>query len=102
LGLETVLEQSGDSLIEKGAGSQICRNSFWQSVLCLVEMGNVPNNSVGKSLLESRDKFKEVLHPESGEQLLDGKYIQSKLMSKMGNLMFKEFAHVFCVPKSSD
>lgn len=95
LGLGTVLEQSGDALIEKGGGSQICRMSLWQSVLCLVETDQVPNNEYGKALLEFKDKLKGFVHPASGEQMLDGTHIQAKLMSKLTNLMFKEFVRVF-------
>ena len=33
LGMGTVLEQSGDGLVEKASGSSLCRISLWQYVL---------------------------------------------------------------------
>ncbi|WP_292746502.1 hypothetical protein [Nostoc sp. NMS4] len=44
LGMGTVLEQSGDGLVEKPSGSSLCRISLWQYVLTDVETGRLPSN----------------------------------------------------------
>ncbi|HLO85788.1 MAG TPA: transposase, partial [Nostocaceae cyanobacterium] len=88
-GMGTVLEQSGDSLIEKASGSALCRMSFWQYVLCQLETGKLPENDVTKQLKDYREKLKSNTN-EQGEQLLNGKHLQGKLMAKVANLLYNE------------
>ncbi|MBH8576968.1 transposase [Nostocaceae cyanobacterium CENA369] len=87
LGMGTVLEQSGDALIEKTSGSALCRMSLWQYVLCQVETGRLPSNQITKALLDYRDSLKSNTN-DQGEQLLNGKHLQGKLMAKVCNLLF--------------
>jgi hypothetical protein len=89
LGHGTVLEQSGDAIVEKTSGSALCRMSIWQYVLCQVETGKLPKNSVTTALLEYRDQLKATTN-EQGDQLLNGKHLQGKLMAKVVNLLFQE------------
>ena len=89
LGMGTVLEQSGDSLVEKTSGSALCRMSLWQHVLVAVETGRLPDNKLTKELIDYRDSLKSKVS-EQGDKLLGGKHIQGKLMSKVVNLLFTE------------
>ncbi|MBD2167105.1 transposase [Calothrix membranacea FACHB-236] len=89
LGMGTVLEQSGDGLVEKASGSALCRISLWQYVLTGVETGRLPENAITKELINYRDSLKANVS-EQGEKLLAGKHIQGKLMSKVVNLLFLE------------
>ncbi len=89
LGMGTTLEQSGDVLVEKPSGSALCRMSFWQHAICNIETGHVPATEPNKVLLDKRDELKQITNA-NGEKLLDGKHIQSKLMGKTCNLLFKE------------
>ncbi len=94
LGMGTVIEQSGDALVEKASGSALCRMSLWQYVLCHVETGRLPNSDVARSLLETCSKLKNTTN-EQGEKLLNGKHIQGKLMAKVVNLLFQELLQEF-------
>jgi hypothetical protein len=89
LGMGTVLEQSGDGLVEKPSGSSLCRISLWQFVLTGVETGRLPSNELTKELLDYCDSLKANVS-EQGEKLLGGKHIQGKLMSKVVNLLFSQ------------
>ena len=93
LGMGTVLEQSGDGLIEKASGSSLCRISLWQYVLTGVETGRLPSNDLTKELIDYRDSLKANV-TEQGEKLLGGKHIQGKLMSKVVNLLFQELCKI--------
>lgn len=90
LGMGTVLEQSGDKLVEKGSGSSLCRMNFWQYVITKIEIdGRLPNNPIGQEIAD----YKNTLHSTvdaSGKQLLHGKHLQSKLSSKVANILFRE------------
>ncbi|RUT08447.1 hypothetical protein DSM106972_016150 [Dulcicalothrix desertica PCC 7102] len=92
LGMGTVLEQSGDELVEKNSGSALCRMSLWQYVLCQVETGRLPINNVTEKLLDASLKLKNIT-TEQGKKLLNGKHMQSKLMSKVIHLLFQELLH---------
>lgn len=89
VGMGTVLEQSGDDLVEKTSGSALCRMSLWQYTLCQVETGKLPKNKITAALIEYRDSLKNVTTPQ-GKQLLNGKHLQGKLMAKVANLLFDE------------
>ncbi|MEH2217439.1 MAG: transposase [Nostoc sp.] len=93
LGMGTVLEQSGDGLVEKPSGSSLCRISLWQYVLTGVETGRLPENELTKELTSYRDSLKANV-TEQGEKLLGGKHIQGKLMSKVVNLLFQELCKI--------
>ncbi|WP_292733710.1 hypothetical protein [Nostoc sp. JL31] len=93
LGLGTVLEQSGDGLIEKPSGSSLCRISLWQHVLTGIETGRLPENKLTKELINYRDSLKANV-TEQGEKLLGGKHIQGKLISKVVNLLFQELCKI--------
>ncbi|MDZ8239710.1 MAG: transposase [Nostoc sp. ChiQUE01a] len=93
LGMGTVLEQSGDGLVEKPSGSSLCRISLWQYVLTGVETGRLPTNDLTKELINYRDSLKANAS-EQGEKLLGGKHIQGKLMSKVVNLLFGELCKI--------
>lgn len=93
LGMGTVLEQSGDGLVEKPSGSALCRISLWQYVLTGVETGRLPSNDLTKELIDYRDSLKANV-TEQGEKLLGGKHIQGKLMSKVVNLLFQELCKI--------
>ncbi|HYX18777.1 MAG TPA: transposase [Nostoc sp.] len=93
LGMGTVLEQSGDGLIEKASGSSLCRISLWQYVLTGVETGSLPKNDLTKELIDYRDSLKANVTIQ-GEKLLAGKHIQGKLMSKVVNLLFTELCKI--------
>ncbi|MDF5706526.1 MAG: transposase [Nostoc sp. S4] len=90
LGMGTVLEQSGDKLVEKGSGSALCRMNFWQYVITKIEInGRLPDNRIGKEIAD----YKEILKSNvdaSGKQLLNGKHLQAKLGSKVANMLFRE------------
>ncbi|MDZ8052957.1 MAG: transposase [Aulosira sp. ZfuVER01] len=92
LGMGTVLEQSGDELIEVKSGSALCRMSFWQYVLCQVETERLPDNDTAATMLEYRSKLKDFTD-ESGRQLLNGKHLQGKLMAKVANLLFSHLVN---------
>ncbi len=96
LGMGTVLEQSGDALVEKPSGSSICRQSLWQYVLCQVETGKLPNSKVAAALIAYRDDLKCQVNPQ-GETLLNGRHIQGKLMAKVANLLFTELVSALAV-----
>ncbi len=96
LGMGTVLEQSGDGLVEKPSGSSLCRISLWQYVLTGVETGRLPENELTKELINYRDSLKANV-TEQGEKLLGGKHIQGKLMSKVVNLLFHELCKMIYV-----
>lgn len=89
LGMGTVLEQSGDELVEKNSGSALCRMSLWQYVLCQVETERLPSNDITKKLLDACLELKNITNGQ-GKKLLNGKHMQSKLMSKVVHLLFKE------------
>ncbi|BAY34195.1 hypothetical protein NIES2107_61000 [Nostoc carneum NIES-2107] len=89
LGMGTVLEQSGDELLEKPSGSALCRMSFWQYVLCQVETGKLPENDISTTLLDAKDNLKGITD-NSGKQMLNGKHLQGKLMAKVANLLFNQ------------
>ncbi|MBN4004774.1 transposase [Nostoc sp. LPT] len=93
LGMGTVLEQSGDGLVEKASGSSLCRISLWQYVLTGVETGRLPSNDLTGKLINYRDSLKANV-TEQGEKLLGGKHIQGKLMSKVVNLLFQELCKI--------
>ncbi|MEH1833263.1 MAG: hypothetical protein V7L29_14600 [Nostoc sp.] len=93
LGMGTVLEQSGDGLVEKASGSSLCRISLWQYVLIGVETGRLPENQLTKELICYRDSLKANVS-EQGEKLLGGKHIQGKLMRKVVNLLFQELCKI--------
>ncbi|MEH1786755.1 MAG: hypothetical protein V7L23_14540 [Nostoc sp.] len=96
LGMGTVLEQSGDGLVEKASGSSLCRISLWQYVLTGVETGRLPSNDLTRELINYRDSLKANV-TEQGEKLLGGKHIQGKLMSKVVNLLFQELCKIIPV-----
>ncbi|MEH2263686.1 IS110 family transposase [Nostoc sp.] len=93
LGMGTVLEQSGDGLVEKASGSSLCRISLWQYTLIGIETGRLPENQLTKELISYRDSLKANVS-EQGEKLLGGKHIQGKLMSKVVNLLFQELCKI--------
>lgn len=90
LGMGTVLEQSGDDLVEKASGSALCRMSIWQYVLCQVETGRLPVNEITTALLKYKNELKDITNSQ-GKQMLNGKHLQGKLMAKVANLLFGEF-----------
>ncbi|MBD2775188.1 transposase [Iningainema tapete] len=89
LGMGTVLESSGDELVEKASGSALCRKSIWQYVLCQIETGKLPVNNITLELVKYRDDLKNLTNSQ-GKQLLNGKHLQGKLMAKVVNLLFRE------------
>ncbi|MEH1807805.1 IS110 family transposase [Nostoc sp.] len=97
LGMGTVLEQSGDSLVEVGSGSSLCRMTFWQYVITKVEIDDrLLDNPIGNEI----NLYKETLKSKvdaSGKQLLNGKHLQNKLMSKVANLLFRELSRAIAV-----
>lgn len=97
IGMGTVLEQSGDELVEKASGSALCRMSLWQYVLCQVETGKLKPNSVTKRLLDYKNALKNLTTPQ-GKQLLNGKHLQGKLMAKVANMLFDELVKAIAHP----
>ncbi|MBN3905133.1 MAG: transposase [Nostoc sp. NMS1] len=92
LGMGTVLEQSGDKLVEKGAGSALCRMNFWQYVIAKIEVdGRLPDNPIGNEIAVYKETLKKNVDG-SGKQMLNGKHLQNKLMSKVANLLFRELS----------
>lgn len=92
LGMGTVLEQSGDKLVEKGAGSALCRMNFWQHVITKIEVdGRLPDNPIGNEIAVYKETLKKNVDA-SGKQLLNGKHLQNKLMSKVANMLFRELS----------
>ncbi|MCC5640491.1 transposase [Nostoc sp. CHAB 5844] len=90
LGMGTVLEQSGDKLVEKGSGSALCRKNFWQHVITKIEVdGRLPNTPIGQEITLYKNTLKNNVDA-SGRQLLNGKHLQSKLSSKVANILFRE------------
>ncbi|WP_445631578.1 IS110 family transposase [Nostoc sp. DSM 114167] len=102
LGMGTVLEQSGDKLVEKGSGSALCRMNFWQYVITKIEInGRLPNNPIGEEI----ELYKETLKSKvdaSGKQLLNGKHLQAKLGSKVANMLFRELTRAIAVKLSTE
>ncbi|MHC5597746.1 MAG: IS110 family transposase [Nostoc sp.] len=97
LGMGTVLEQSGDKLVEKGAGSALCRMNFWQHVITKIEVdGRLPDNPIGNEIALYKETLKKNVDG-SGKQLLNGKHLQNKLMSKVANLLFRELSRAIAV-----
>lgn len=97
IGMGTVLEQSGDELVEKASGSALCRMALWQYVLCQVETGKLKPNSVTKRLLDYKNALKNLTTPQ-GKQLLNGKHLQGKLMAKVANMLFDELVKAIAHP----
>ncbi|MEM9543137.1 MAG: hypothetical protein AAGA60_27055 [Cyanobacteria bacterium P01_E01_bin.42] len=96
LGMATVLEQSGDKTIEKGAGSAIVKKALWQYVNAAIEPTKLANGKPrppitedARILTDARDEFLK-------QKDLSGKHRASKLASKFANLLYKEFVAVFC------
>ncbi|MHC5821357.1 MAG: IS110 family transposase [Nostoc sp.] len=99
LGMGTVLEQSGDKLVEVGSGSALCRMTFWQYVITKIEIdGRLPKNPIGEEIALYRDTLKNKVDA-SGKQLLNGKHLQNKLMSKVANILFRELSRAMAVHK---
>lgn len=99
IGMGTVLEQSGDELVEKASGSALCRMALWQYVLCQVETGKLKPNSITKRLLDYKDVLKNLTTPQ-GKQLLNGKHLQGKLMAKVANMLFDELVKAIAHPNN--
>jgi hypothetical protein len=99
IGMGTVLEQSGDELIEKASGSALCRMALWQYVLCQVETGKLKTNPVTKRLLDYKNSLKNLTTPQ-GKQLLNGKHLQGKLMAKVANMLFDELVKALAKPNN--
>lgn len=95
----TVLEQSGDELVEKASGSALCRMALWQYVLCQVETGKLKRNPVTQRLLDYKDALKNLTTPQ-GKQLLNGKHLQGKLMAKVANMLFDELVKALAHPNN--
>lgn len=89
IGMGTILEQSGDALVEKPSGSSLCRMSLWQFTLVSIETGRLPENNLTREILDYRDTLKSNCN-DQGEKLLNGKHLQAKLMSKIANMLFQE------------
>lgn len=90
LGMGTVLEQSGDKLVEVGSGSALCRMTFWQYVITKIEIDNrLPDNPIANEISLYKETLKSKVDG-SGKQLLNGKHLQNKLMSKVANILFRE------------
>ncbi|MHC5722284.1 MAG: hypothetical protein ACYTX0_62300, partial [Nostoc sp.] len=53
--------------------------------------GRLPNNPIGEEIALYRDKLKNQVDA-SGKQLLNGKHLQNKLMSKVANILFRELS----------
>ncbi|MBW4573180.1 MAG: hypothetical protein KME31_36040 [Tolypothrix carrinoi HA7290-LM1] len=70
IGMGTVLEQSGDELVEKASGSALCRMALWQYVLCQVETGKLKPNSVTKRLLDYKNALKNLTTPAITHRLM--------------------------------
>ncbi|MHC5727811.1 MAG: IS110 family transposase, partial [Nostoc sp.] len=51
----------------------------------------LPNNLIGEEIALYRDKLKNQVDA-SGKQLLNGKHLQNKLMSKVANILFRELS----------
>lgn len=100
IGMGTVLEQSGDELVEKASGSALCRMALWQYVLCQVETGKLKPNPVTKRLLDYKDSLKNLTTPQ-GKQLLNGKHLQGKLMAKVANMLFDELVKALAHPTNN-
>ncbi|MDZ8067753.1 MAG: transposase [Nostoc sp. DedQUE08] len=97
LGMGTVLEQSGDSLVEVGSGSALCRMTFWQYVITKVEIDDrLPDNPIANEIAVYKETLKGKVDA-SGRQLLNGKHLQNKLMSKVANLLFRELSRAIAV-----
>jgi hypothetical protein len=95
LGMGTKLQQSGDKIVEKGDGSAICRMTFWQFVITKIEIDDrLPENHVTEKIITYRNKLKNI-KDHNNKQLLSGKHIQGKLMSKVANLLFSELCKVW-------
>ncbi|MEH2087799.1 IS110 family transposase [Nostoc sp.] len=98
LGMGTVLEQSGDKLVEKGSGSALCRMNFWQYVITKIEInGRLPNNAIGEEIALYKEALKSNVDA-SGKQLLNGKHLQAKLSSKVANMLFRELSRAIAQP----
>ncbi|MEH1861430.1 MAG: hypothetical protein V7L21_26300 [Nostoc sp.] len=98
LGMGTVLEQSGDSLVEVGSGSALCRMTFWQYVITKIEIDDrLPDNPIGNEITLYKETLKSKVDG-SGKQLLNGKHLQSKLMSKVANVLFRELSRAMAQP----
>ncbi|OUL28800.1 transposase [Nostoc sp. 106C] len=92
LGMGTVLEQSGDKLVEKGSGSSLCRMNFWQYVITKIEIdGRLPDSPIGQEIGDYKNTLKSTVDA-SGKQLLNGKHLQNKLMAKVANILFRELS----------
>ncbi len=100
LGMGTVLEQSGDKLVEKGSGSALCRMNFWQYVITKIEIdGRLPNNPIGEEIALYKAELKKNVDG-SGKQLLNGKHLQAKLGSKVANMLFRELSRAYANSRS--
>ncbi|MBC1241166.1 transposase [Nostoc sp. 2RC] len=100
LGMGTVLEQSGDKLVEKGSGSSLCRMNFWQYVITKIEIdGRLPNNPIGEEIALYKAELKKNVDA-SGKQLLNGKHLQAKLGSKVANMLFRELSRAIATARS--
>lgn len=96
VGMGTVLEQSGDELVEVTSGSSLCRMSFWQYVLCQVETDKLPETKTTQAILKAKTTLKGIVD-NSGQQLLNGKHLQGKLMAKVANLLFSDLVSAIAV-----
>lgn len=100
LGMGTVLEQSGDKLVEKGSGSALCRMNFWQYTITKIEIDKrLPNNPIGEEIALYKAELKKNVDA-SGKQLLNGKHLQSKLSSKVANMLFRELTRAIATARS--
>ena len=91
LGFGTILESSGDSWKMIPHGSSLCRKSMFQHVITKVEPNrtNLPDNHINQQIYQTMNDLKSAHN-------FRGVHIQSKLMSKIVNLLYKEFKNSFC------
>jgi hypothetical protein len=91
LGFGTILESSGDGYKMTPHGSALCKKSVYQYVHTTVmpEHVKLPDNEIIKEILDYEDKLSSI-------DVLKGVHLQSKLMSKIINLLYREFKIRFC------
>ena len=96
LGMATILEQSGDKTLEKGIGSAIVKKALWRFVNSAISPTKFRNGKPrqpptpdAKILTDRRDKLLE-------QESLTCKHQETKLASRLTNLLYKERVAVFC------
>ena len=98
LGLGKKAEDSRDSQKHKSSGYTLIRNGFYLYVTSCVVNKKLPVNEVTKELMDYSDELQSMVD-NNGYVLLKKNHANHKIMTQIGNLLYKEFVKEFTLSK---